>query len=243
LPGAWLVAEHLSSGGRAAQGRARVLDGGLPRAAARGGAGGEGLQATTVAAGAAGSHRTHRHVAELPARALSAAQEHAAQKHAVRDHTAPGPQGKKDEVVHLASRPEPEIAPRRGARVVLDRERETDFGPNPVFEQDALDGVQIRGEGDTLFSCARASPGTARQIPPTSLPPRNSSMARPVVSTSFSGECGVEWRAPVSTSPSGETTPAAILVSPWRPRWRSTPHPTSSISSSARPEYLLRAAV
>jgi hypothetical protein len=60
------------------------------------------------------------HVAELAAGPLRAAHEDT-----VRDHAAPDPGAERDEhqVIHLSTRPEPELPPGGGVAVVLDRER------------------------------------------------------------------------------------------------------------------------
>ena len=70
------------------------------------------------------------------------------------------------------------------------------------------------GEKTTAFSPDITNPGTERHAPATSVPSTTSAMARAITSTSISGAWGVGRRVWASTSPFGETTPAAILVPP-----------------------------
>src|SRR5919112_1509786 len=120
-----------------------MLAGYLTSAAAYGGAGGEGLEATAVTAGAAWTGGLDGDVSELAARALRAAQQHA-----VRDHSSPDPRAEREEheVVHIASRPEAELAPGGGVGVVLDRQRDPDPRLDLILQRYALHGVQIGRE-------------------------------------------------------------------------------------------------
>src|SRR5215210_2206429 len=125
-----------------------MLAGDLAGAAAYGRAGGEGLEATAVAAGAAVAGGLDGYVAELAGGALRAMQEEA-----VRDHTSPytGTEREEQQVIHLAPRPEAKLAPRARVGVVLEREREPDPRLELVFQGDTLHGVQIRGEDDLIL--------------------------------------------------------------------------------------------
>ena len=80
----------------------------------------------------------------------------------------------------------------------------------------------------TLFSRARIKPGTARQTPPTSYPLSTSAIASAMVESSRSRTFSVGYLTSLRSSPSGETTPAAIFVPLHPPLWRSLPLLTTS---------------
>jgi hypothetical protein len=137
-----------------------MLAGYLTSAAAYGGAGGEGLEATAVTAGAAWAGGLDGDVSELAARALRAEQQHA-----VRDHASPDPRAEceEHEVVHVAPRPEAELAPGGGVGVVLDRQRDPDPRLDLILQGDALHGVQIgREDHPVLLREDQARHGEAR---------------------------------------------------------------------------------